>query len=152
MHSSRMRTACAMTGRISWGGACHARPPSPHMPPLLPCTPPLPHTPPLHHTRPPSPCTPLHHACPPFAIHAPPFTTHAPPGHARSPGATTHVPPCGQNVDTRFWKYYLAPTSLRAVNMSKQMIGQPKEGSLLVKCSRALALSDTLTPLAPLWN
>ena len=60
---------------------------------------------------------------PQATMHAPRVTMHAPQGnHACPPRATTYAPqsnhacpPCGQNVDTRFWKYYLAPTSLRAV-------------------------------------
>ena len=55
-----MRTARAMTGRISWGGVhtthaplCHACPPFT-----------------MH--------VPLHHTCPPFATHAPPFAMHPP--------------------------------------------------------------------------
>ena len=107
--------------------------------PLLPCMPPLPRTPLLRHAHP------LHHAHPPFTMHAtpsphtPPFAMHAPLHHACMPPFTMHSPghahppppqeqphtppwsndacppPRGQNVDTRFWKYYLAPTSLRAV-------------------------------------
>ena len=96
MHSSRMRTAHAMTGRISWG--VHTM----HAPLLSPCMPPpSPHMPPLCHACPPLPCMPpLCHACPlGAATHAPPgATTHAPPGatmHA-PPGATTRAPPFGQ--------------------------------------------------------
>ena len=118
MYSSRMRTARAMTGRIS-GGRVHtthaspfATPPLlPHMPPLCHACPPLPHMPPF--AIPPPPFTthaPLHHACPPLPC-MPPFTTHAllamhaPPEQLRTPQeqpcmpprATTHTPweqPC----------------------------------------------------------
>ena len=46
------------------------------------------------------------HACPP-TMHAPLPCTFFP-CHA-------HPPPMDRILDTRFWKYYLAPTSLRAV-------------------------------------
>ena len=111
---------------------CHAHP-LPHMPPHhacpLPCMPPATcppamhaphhhhhacppyHASPLPHTLPP-PCMPPHHAHPlpctlPPATHTPP-AMHAP-HHAH--------PPVDRILDTRFWKYYLAPTSLRAVIM-----------------------------------
>ena len=70
---------------------------------------PLPHMPPCH-------------TCPP-ATHAPlphmPPTTHAPTMHAPLPRMTpaTHAPPVDRILDARFWKYYLAPTSLRVVNI-----------------------------------
>ena len=53
-----------------------------------------------NHAHPPKqPCTALQEQlCPPTPLEQP-----------------CMPPPCGQNVDTRFWKYYLAPTSLRAV-------------------------------------
>ena len=93
MHSSRIRTARAMTGRISWGGAYHAHLPLPHACQPFATHAPLRHTPSLHHTCPPSPCMP-----PPGA------TTHTPPGsnHAHPPGATMNplsnhaCPPHGQ--------------------------------------------------------
>ena len=117
---------------VSARGACVAHPPSMHAP--LPCTPPdmhtpchvcpchtcpppcmspvmhapLPHMPPTMHTPchacPPLPCTSPFHACHP--CHACPSLPHPP---------TTHAPPVDRILDTRFWKYYLAPTSLRAV-------------------------------------
>ena len=87
MHSSRMRTARAMTGRISWGGcAYHACPPfTTHAPPFTTHAPPLPHMPPLHHRCAPLPCThpftthPLRHAHPPPRHACPPGSNHAPP-------------------------------------------------------------------------
>ena len=79
---------------------CHASP-LPHMPPCHACPPtipaPLPCMPPAMHTP--------HHICPPHHAHTP--ATHAPPH-----------PPMDRILDTRFWKYYLAPTSLRVVNIS----------------------------------
>ena len=94
MHSSRMRTARATTGR-----AYHERPPFTM------------HASPFCHPCPPSPCTPLCHACPPSPCmpplpHTPPFTTHAPLCHACPPlpctpplhhtylPFTTHTPLC----------------------------------------------------------
>ena len=76
------------------GATTHAPPPreQPCMPPAPPPPPEQPRTPPREQPRMPPPSN---HACPPRSNHA--------------------CPPCGQNVDTRFWKYYLAPTSLRAV-------------------------------------
>ena len=78
-----------------------------------------PHMPPLE-----QPHTPLgsDHTCPPGAtMHAPPEQPRMPPpprsNHACPPSNHARHPPRGQNVDTRFWKYYLAPTSLRAVNI-----------------------------------
>ena len=120
-----MRTARSLTV-FPYLVVSHACPPpeQPHMPPKQP------HMPPLgsNHACPPEqPRTPLeqprtpwsNHACPPGAItHAPWATTNAPsPSGAttHAPRATMHTPPRGQNVDTRFWKYYFAPTSLRAV-------------------------------------
>ena len=97
MHCSRMRTAHSLTVSRS---ICHTCP--------LPCTPPTMHAP--------------HHAWPP-AMRAPP-AMHTP-YHTCPP--TTHAPlpcmslchacplPVDRILDTRFWKYYLAPTSLRAV-------------------------------------
>ena len=93
MHSSRMRTARAMTGRILRGGCMPRMPPlrHPHLPSGHAC-PPSPHTPlchahPLHHTHPPSPCM------PPFATHTPPFTTQPPLCHTCPPFATHATPP-----------------------------------------------------------
>ena len=43
---------------------------------------------------------------------------HAPLNKTMHPQATMHAPPVDRIVDTCFWKYYLAPTSLRAVNIS----------------------------------
>ena len=126
MHSSRMRTAHAMTGRISGGGVHtthaslpfamhashhahnpfamhtplrHTHPPSLCMPP-----PPSPHTPP-------SPCTLLHHACPPLPC-TPPQSNHACPLSGATmhpsprsnhpcppPEATTHAPPVNRITD-----------------------------------------------------
>ena len=96
-------------------GSNHACPPREQ-----PCTPPQeqPHMPPLGVTMHAPPGS--NHACPLGA------TMHAPkqPRTPLPPRATTHaplpeqprmLPPCGQNVDTRFWKYYLAPGSVRAV-------------------------------------
>ena len=110
-----MHTASSLT-------ICLAAPPPP--PPChacsLPCTPtamqapimhaPLPHMPPATHI----PC----HACPP-AMHAP--LPHMPPNHTHTPPPpASHTPchahPCVDRIlDIRFWKYYLAPTSLRAL-------------------------------------
>ena len=64
-----------------------------------------------HHACPP-PCTPLtmharHHACPPPCM-PPTITTHAP-CHA--------CPPVDWILETHFWKYYLAPTSLQVVKI-----------------------------------
>ena len=79
-----------------------------------PCMPPLPCIPPL-------PCMPPCHPCPP-AMHAPlpctPTTTHDP-CHTHPPPCIPHYacPPVDRILDTRFWKYYLAPTSLQAVIM-----------------------------------
>ena len=67
----------------------------PRMPPQIkPCTPPWikPCTPPLNKT-----------------MHASREQPHTPPWEQ------PHMPPPDRIVDTRFWKYYLAPTSLRAV-------------------------------------
>ena len=81
------------------------RPPAMHAP-LQPCmpTPPTtmhasqqPHMPPSNHAHPPATMsTPQQPSMPPATMHAP-------------------LPPVDRIVDTRFWKYYLAPTSLRAV-------------------------------------
>ena len=61
---------------------------------------PMPHMPPTTHA--PLPCTPP-------VTHAPRHTPH----HARPP---CHAcPPVDRILDTLFWKYYLAPTSLLAV-------------------------------------
>ena len=79
---------------------CHACLPLPHMPPL-PCMPPAMHTP--CHAHPPLPCIPP-------AMHAP---CHACPCHVHP--LPCMPPPVDEILDTRFWKYYLAPTSLRAV-------------------------------------
>ena len=75
------------------------------------------HTPSTHapcHAHPPSCMPPITHApchthCP--AMHAP-CHAHPPPCHAS--------PPPVRILDTRFWKYYLAPTSLRAVKISEE--------------------------------
>ena len=83
--------------------SCHACP-LPHMSPAmhapwLPCMPPqLPHMPPAMYTP-----YHAHHACPP--------ATHAPP-----------PPTVDRILGTRFWKYYLAPTSLRAVKIYVQLL------------------------------
>ena len=101
MHSSRVRTACAMTGH-----AYHAHPPLPHMPLLRHACPPSPCMPPLCHACPP----PFHHACPPLP-HTPPRSNHVCPpsweqpcippraimhaprsNHACPPGTTMHPP------------------------------------------------------------
>ena len=84
--------------------------------------------PPAMHT--PQPCTHPSHACPPtthapLAMHTPWHAhlpaTHAPPaihtplamhapGHAPSQSCTPPPPPAVDRIlDTRFWKYYLAP-------------------------------------------
>ena len=56
----------------------------------------------------PPPCTPHFHACPPPCMPLPHMTpTMHPPA--------MHVPHVDRILDTRFWKYYLAPTSLQAV-------------------------------------
>ena len=124
---------------------CMPPPPEqPHMPPKQPGMPPRAtmHAPPREQPRMPSPGVPMHapseqpctppweQPCmpPPGAtMHLPlpeqPCTPPQEQPHMPPPGATTHAPPCGQNVDTRFWKYYLAPTSLRAVTMkAKQLL------------------------------
>ena len=41
---------------------------------------------------------------------------------ARGVNHVTTTPPVDRILDTRFWKYYLAPTSLRAVKMLKEAI------------------------------
>ena len=104
-----------------------------HAPPEQPCMPPWeqPRMPALsNHAHPPGatthappeqPCMPpqSNHTSPPQSNHTPPRSNHACPprsNHTRPPGATPHAP-LDRIVDTRFWKYYLAPTSLRAVNM-----------------------------------
>ena len=95
-----------------------------HAPRQQPCMPPQSnhacppgatmHTPWSNHAQPPEqPCM-----LPQATTHAPPRSSHThPPGsnHTCPPGATTHAPPVDRIVDTRFWKYYLAPTSLWAV-------------------------------------
>ena len=98
-----MHTARSLTVSRS---ICHARPP--------PCTPPAMHVPlPL-------PCTPpaTHAAlpCMPPAMHAP--------CHACPPAM--YAPPVDRILDTHFWKYYLAPTSLRAV---KRLPACPRRGA-----------------------
>ena len=83
---------------------CHACPP--------PCTlPPAMHSPML--------CMPPCQACPCHArppCHAPPLP-YMPPCHTHPPPPwrTPPTPPVDRILDTRFWKYYLAPTSLHAV-------------------------------------
>ena len=131
MHSSRMCTACSLTVSRS---ICHACSPTMHAPYM--------HTPyhahhPCHACSPathaPLPCMPPCDTCPPAmhspAMHAPlpctPPTMHAPakhaPHHTHTPLPCTppcHAcPPVDRILDTRFWKYYLAPTSLRAVKI-----------------------------------
>ena len=83
-----------------------------------PCMPPM-----SNHAHPPratthapqeQPCMlPLEQPCMPTLEQPcmPPRSNHA------CPPEQPRTPPCGQNVDTCFWKYYLAPTSLRAINM-----------------------------------
>ena len=83
----------------------------PHMPPL-PCMPPAMHASPP--CMPPTMHAPLA-TCTPPAMYTP--TMHGPPA--------THAPlPCMPDMDrilnTCFWKYYLAPTSLQAVKMEFQ--------------------------------
>ena len=71
------------------------------------------HTTAMH--APPRHAHPLCHACPPPCM--PPAmqpTPHACPSHTCPLCHTCH-PPVDRILDTRFWKYYLAPTSLRAV-------------------------------------
>ena len=99
MHSSRMRTARSLI--VSpYLVVSHARPPrSNHVCPPVATM----HAPRSNHARPPpreQPCTP------------PAATTHAPP-LPRTP----RPPPV--NRITRLWKYNLAPTSLRAVKISR---------------------------------
>ena len=104
----------------------HACPPSNHTPPEQPHMPPrsnhaCPHPRSNHACPPEQPCTPprSNHTCPPpEQPHTPPGSNHAcppgsnhacPPGEQPCPPRSNHArPPCGQNVDTRFWKYYLA--------------------------------------------
>ena len=89
-------------------------PPSPHMHPLSPHMPPLHHAPPSNHACPPSPCMPPSPRMPPFTMHAP--LHHAcPPSPPMPPSNHACPPPVDRILDTRFWKYYLAPTLLRAV-------------------------------------
>ena len=118
---------------MSLSDACprsHAHP-QPRMPPTMhapqSCTPPVTHASWLHmapcHTHTPGhacplPCTPpkAMHAplpCTPPVMHAPP-ATHAPPPamHALLPRTSPSV---DRILDTCFWKYYLAPASLRTV-------------------------------------
>ena len=84
------------------------------------------HPPRSNHACPPAACLPWeqpcmppgsNHACPPGSNHACPPSNHAcPQEQPCMPPQSNHAgPPYGQNVDTRFWKYYLAPTSLRVV-------------------------------------
>ena len=143
MHSSRMRTARAMTGHISWGGVhtTHA-PPLPHMPPFAMHAP-------LHHARSPTFAThtPLCHACPPSPCMPPPpeqprmppgATTHAPreqprmtpweqphmsPGsnHAHPPGETTHAPPPVNRMINRCKNITLPQTSFAGGNKQRHM-------------------------------
>ena len=70
----------------------------------MPCTPPCHACPPCHHMP---PC----HACPPPCM--PPCYAH--PCHA------CPLPLVDRILDTCFWKYYLAPTSLRAVITSTSL-------------------------------
>ena len=130
-----MRSARSLTVSHSICWLWHACPPAmhpthaplPHMPPCHTCPPathaPLPHMPPPHHAYP-LPCTPP--SCTPPTMHAP--LQCKPPCHA--------WPPLDRILDSRFWKYYLAPTSLRplknysytiywAVNLPKTRISNP---------------------------
>ena len=117
---------------------CHARPPAKHAPyhvhlpchahtPCHACHPPamhatpLPCMPPMHA---PLPCMPPFHACPLPCMppcHACPPATHSPPPCTPLPCTPYHTcprhayPPVDRILDKCFWKYYLAPTSLRAV-------------------------------------
>ena len=120
MHSSRMCTTRSLT-------VCHACPPLPCMPPNQACPTchacPLPYTPPAMHAPQPSmphlPCMPPpamhapHHTCPP-AMHA--SLPHMPPCYT-CPLPCMSPPPVDRILDICFWKYFLAPTSLRAVKM-----------------------------------
>ena len=126
MHSSRMRTTRSLTISCS---ICHAHPPAMHAP-FHACHPPATHAP-LPCTSPCHAWCPCHthpcHACPP-ATHAPPATyapchTHPPPCMPPLPCMPPALyaplpcipPPVVRILYTRFWKYYLAPTLLRAV-------------------------------------
>ena len=131
--SSRMHTTCSLTASrsICWG--CVHAPwhpcPLPSMPPCHPCLPamhapchacPLPCMPPAMHAYPCHVCPPL--PCTPPAMRAPPPCTpplpHTPftPPSTHAPLPAMHDPTCEQN-DRCLWKYYLAATSLRAVNI-----------------------------------
>ena len=59
--------------------------------------------------------SPDNHTCPPQQPHMPPATTHAPQQPCMSPG--NHSCPHGQNSWHTLLKDYLAPTSLRALNI-----------------------------------
>ena len=101
MHSSRMCTVHSLTvsSSICWGGhVCHTCPPAMH----TPC-----HKCP-HHT-----CHSCH-ACP--SCHAFPPAMHAPLPCMSPLHHTRH--PLDRILDTPFWKYYLAPTSLWAVKIA----------------------------------
>ena len=97
-----------------------------HAPPRPPCTPPVAttHTPWQPHAprQPHMPQPPGNHACLPMATtHTPKQPCMPPPpptpgNHAHPHGNHACPPPGGQN-HRRLWKYNLAPTSLRAVNM-----------------------------------
>ena len=101
--------------------ATHAPLPSWHAHPL-PCMPPChacppPQTAPCHACplpcMSPLPCMPPHHACPP-AMHAPELA-HIPPPRMPLPCHACTPPPVDRILDTHFWKYYIALTSLREV-------------------------------------
>ena len=119
-----MRTARSLTVSRS---IYHAYPlptthaPLCHPPPCHACPPP--HTPPTsmqapHHAHPPAMHTPTMHAsyCHACPHHACPPATPPPPHNACPP---CHACPLWTEF-TRFWKYYLTPTSLRAaITMTK---------------------------------
>ena len=135
MHSSRMRTARSLTVSRS---IFHAQPPSPpcHATPVAmhaslathapchtcPChAPPTIHAPtthaPLSCMPPPLPCMPPCYACPLPCMspcHACPLPYMPSAMHASLPYMP---PPMDRILDTRFWRYYLALTSLRAVKI-----------------------------------
>ena len=87
----------------------HAHPPATMHTPLATMHPPSNHACPPNHACPWQPCT------PPATMHAPwqpcmPPSNHAcPSATTHAPLATMHGPPMDRILDTRFWKYYLAP-------------------------------------------
>ena len=158
-----MRTARSLTvsRSISRGCVCHACPPATHAPLAmhtpLPCMPPLPHVYPATH----APCHayPRCHVCPPPCT---PPTTHTPchaclphhtcplpctPPSPRTPSATSPSP-MDRILDTHFWKYYLAPTSLRAVNISNVLTSGNTQLQVKItvtlKTERAIKEADTI--------